>query len=151
MTPADLAALHRAAFLQDRSWSAEEFASLLASPFVTLHDAPHGFALTRTVAGESELLTLAVDPAHQGQGIGRALLRRWIAAAAPDAQIAFLEVASDNTAAVPLYLSEGFTEVARRGAYYLRKNAAAADAIVMQRALTLGHTLDSSPLSSESG
>ena len=32
-------------------------------------------------------------------------MRRWLSAAAPDAQIAFLEVASDNTAAVPLYLS----------------------------------------------
>ena len=35
---------------------------------------PAGFALTRAVADEAELLLLAVSPARRGAGVGRALL-----------------------------------------------------------------------------
>ncbi|MDF1729040.1 MAG: ribosomal-protein-alanine acetyltransferase, partial [Sulfitobacter sp.] len=69
MKPADLARLHAAAFTRERPWAAAEFAALLENRHTALLTRPHGFALTRTVAGESELLTLAVDPAHQRQGI----------------------------------------------------------------------------------
>ena len=96
MTPAALAALHAAAFTQDRPWQEAEFASLLDSPFMQLFTRPGGFALTRTIAGESELLTLAVDPARQRQGLGRALLHDWLAALPADCDSAFLEVAADN-------------------------------------------------------
>lgn len=138
MTPQQLAALHLAAFKTERPWSASEFASLQASPYVAVFTAPFGFALSRTVAGESELLTLAVDPAHQRQGVGRLLTQTWLAAISDVASEAFLEVANDNTAALALYLSMGFAEIARRPAYYARKNAAFADAIVLRRAITIG-------------
>jgi ribosomal-protein-alanine N-acetyltransferase len=136
MTPERMADLHRAAFQSERPWSATEFHDLLASKFVrSIHDV-NGFALTRTVAGESELLTLAVDPVFQRQGIGRLLTLAWLDSIADNAQSAFLEVAADNVAARALYTSFGFAEVAKRSAYYARKNAAAADAIVMRRDLT---------------
>lgn len=136
MTPERMADLHRAAFQSERPWSATEFHDLLASKFArSFHDA-NGFALTRTVAGESELLTLAVDPVFQRQGIGRLLTMAWLDSIADNAQSAFLEVAADNVAARALYTSFGFAEVAKRSAYYARKNAAAADAIVMRRDLT---------------
>ncbi len=136
MTPAQLAALHNIAFQTDRPWSAAEFADLIQSTFVHIIPHAHGFALTRTVAGESELLTLAVDPAFQRQGIGHALTRAWLEAIADTAQSAFLEVAADNVGARALYAKLGFDVVATRPVYYTRKNAAHVDAIVMRRDLT---------------
>lgn len=137
MTPDALAALHKAAFSRERPWSAAEFASLIDQPHVTVCADPHGFALVRTVAGETELLTLAVDPAHQRQGVGRQLTQDWLRRC--DAQTAFLEVAADNTPAIALYESLGFAQAGRRAAYYARKKGADADAIVMRRGLPLGN------------
>jgi ribosomal-protein-alanine N-acetyltransferase len=136
MTPERMAVLHRAAFLSERPWSATEFRDLLTNKFVQSYHDVNGFALARTVAGESELLTLAVDPLSQRQGIGRLLTLAWLDSITDNTESAFLEVAADNDAARALYASLGFTEVARRSAYYARKNATAADAIVMRRDLT---------------
>ncbi len=91
-----LAALHQAAFTIDRPWSAPEFTELLDNSFTSLISHPHGFALIRTLAGETELLTLAVDPAHQRQGIAQRLLTQWLKDAQSRAERAFLEVAADN-------------------------------------------------------
>lgn len=143
MTPDALAALHRAAFVQSRAWTAAEFSDLLAQRFTALTLRPHGFALSRTLAGESELLAIAVHPSQQGNGIGRALIRQWLTETAATAQTALLEVAADNTAALHLYATEGFTEIACRPAYYPRKNAAAVDAIVMHRPVTFGQVPNS--------
>ncbi|NUH65050.1 GNAT family N-acetyltransferase [Sulfitobacter sp. S0837] len=140
MTPTELAALHAAAFTRDRPWGVDEFASLRDSPFVELYTRPGGFALTRTIAGESELLTLAVDPAQQRQGLGRGLVQDWITALPPDTTHAFLEVAADNAPARALYLSMGFAQVATRRAYYARASGPAVDACIMRRDLTYGHT-----------
>lgn len=151
MTPERLEALHRAAFISERPWTAAEFAELLNGRFVHLYPHAHGFALSRTVAGESELLTLAVHPDFQGQGIGRALTKEWLAGLRGSAQTAFLEVAADNAAATNLYTTEGFTEIGRRAGYYARKNAAAADAIVMQRVVPLDKNTESTTQTRESG
>tara|TARA_R110000787_G_scaffold27012_5_gene75238 strand:+ start:834 stop:1307 length:474 start_codon:yes stop_codon:yes gene_type:complete len=150
MTADDMAALHARAFDQDRAWRAAEFSDLLRSPFVQAHTHTYGFALTRTVAGEAELLTLAVDPRHQRQGIARALLSRWLNDAAEIAQTAFLEVAADNTGAIALYLDLGFVTIASRAAYYARKNGTVADALILQRPLPHSHGADSIPFPSES-
>ena len=136
MTPHALADLHHAAFTRDRGWSADEFAGLLDSPHVQLLQHPGGFALVRTVAGESELLTLAVDPAHQRQGLGHLLLQDWMKAIRDQAETAFLEVASDNDVARRLYARCGFAVIATRPAYYARTSGPAADALIMSRALT---------------
>lgn len=134
----DLARLHRAAFTVSRPWSAAEIADLLKSPHVTLFTDPHGFAMTRLVAGEAELLTVAVDPVHHRKGIAEALLREWLQTLAGRAETAFLEVAADNTAAHMLYAKLGFTEVARRAGYYARPGAFSVDAVIMRVALTKG-------------
>ena len=134
MTPAALAALHRAAFVHERPWSADEFATLLDSPHCHLAPAPQGFALWRAMAGEAELLTIAVHPEHQGRGVGASLMRGWMAQAAPLAETAFLEVAGDNGAACGLYARFGFVVVARRADYYRRADTRA-DALVMRAPL----------------
>ncbi len=149
MTPQELADLHASAFVEGRPWTAAEFANLLGSAHVRLLTRPGGFALTRTVAGESELLTIAVDPECQRQGIARALMEQWLGECGPD--IAFLEVAADNRAARALYADFRFREVGRRQSYYVRKNAPSVDALVLRRDLTLGQEDDSRPDRSESG
>ncbi|MGH3616114.1 MAG: ribosomal protein S18-alanine N-acetyltransferase [Pseudonocardia sp.] len=78
---------------------------------------------------EAEVHTIGVDPAYQGRGIGRALLRGLLAVAdAKDATV-FLEVRTDNDAARALYEAEGFTVVGLRHHYY----ASGADAHTMRR------------------
>ena len=68
------------------------------------------------------------------RGIGRALLRRFLAdAAALGADQCFLEVRVSNIAAIGLYSAEGFVPVARRAGYYpaARTGDAREDALVL--------------------
>ena len=136
MTPADLARIHAAAFAPERGWTAAEFADLLAQTHTQLFARSDGFALTRTIAGETELLTLAVDPAAQGRGTARGLLTDWLAQTRAEADTAFLEVAADNVRARHLYTALGFTVSGVRKGYYARGASAAADAVLMTRAST---------------
>jgi ribosomal-protein-alanine N-acetyltransferase len=138
MTPAQMAQIHHDAFAPERGWSAAEFADLLAQPHTTALSASGGFALTRTVADESELLTLAVAPAQRRRGIAAELLERWITAAQAQADSAFLEVAADNAAALALYSKHGFVQNGRRKDYYARAGTKPVDALLMTRALTRG-------------
>jgi ribosomal-protein-alanine N-acetyltransferase len=77
---------------------------------------------------EYEIHTIGVDPAYQGQGIGRGMLRRLFEYA--DNATVFLEVRTDNAAAIALYESEGFTKVGVRKRYY---RISGADAYTMKR------------------
>lgn len=131
-TPQDvpaLAALHAQAFTAP--WGEAEIGVLLDGPggFALLDDG--GFILCRAIAGEAEILTLAVAPTARRSGKGRALVEAAASLAIQTgAQSFFLEVAEDNAAAVALYRAAGFAEVGRRRAYYGQ-----IDAIVMRRAL----------------
>jgi ribosomal-protein-alanine N-acetyltransferase len=134
MTPAQLSQLHADAFQQVRPWSTAEFTDLLSHPSTYLFAHTQAFALVRVIADEAELLTIAVHPNTQGQGIGRALMCDWMQGIA--ASEAFLEVAQDNIVAISLYKSCGFAEVGRRKGYYGRKDAPNVNAIVMRHAFT---------------
>ncbi len=138
MTTAEqLAKRHARAFAgQSRPWSASEFETLLANKHVHLTDLSHGFAVTRTVAGETEILTIATDPDHRRQGIGRRLLRS-LEAEARDLQSAqiFLEVSEKNTPARALYTAAGYEETARRKAYYQSPDGTRADALILSKPL----------------
>ena len=138
MTPEQMAQIHAAAFTDARSWTAAEFNILSAQPFVTVFTAKGGLALTRTLAGESELLTLAVHPDHQRRGVARGLIADWIAAVQSHAETAFLEVAEDNDPALALYLSEGFAKTGLRKGYYARRDGPAINAVLMSRGLPQG-------------
>lgn len=70
-------------------------------------------------AGEAELLRMAVDPAHRGQGWGRTLLeacQRELEAAG--LTHLFLEVRVSNAAAIRLYGACGWRRCGLRPAYY---------------------------------
>jgi ribosomal-protein-alanine N-acetyltransferase len=138
-----LADLHDRAF--DRPWSAEEFETLLKGPgaFAVAGRGGRsgrgpkakGFILCRAVAGEAEILTIAVDPAARRRGWGAALVEMAAGVAREAAAFElFLEVAADNVAAIKLYETTGFERVGLRKGYYPHPDGAK-DAVVMRRVL----------------
>ncbi len=135
---AALAELHAAAF--DEPWPADDilrFAEGRGGFALAVEDggALVGFILCRLIAGEAEVLTLAVRPAARRRGIARALLEAALGLAQPTAETMFLEVAADNPGAVALYEGAGFETVGRRAGYYGRAGGGSVDAIVMRRTL----------------
>jgi ribosomal-protein-alanine N-acetyltransferase len=96
-----------------------------------------GFLLGRAVAGEAELLTLAVAPEARRRGLGRKLVARFLyQARLRGAESAFLEVAADHAAACALYHQAGFATVGRRRGYYPVPGEPALDALVLRRVLS---------------
>jgi ribosomal-protein-alanine N-acetyltransferase len=73
-----------------------------------------GFALYRLVAGEGELLNLAVDPKQRRSGVGRELLEHLFGMV----DVWHLEVRESNAGAISLYQATGFVQVGRRTGYY---------------------------------
>jgi ribosomal-protein-alanine N-acetyltransferase len=85
-------------------------------------------------AGESaDVMTIAVAPAAQGQGLGAVLLH-WLIAQAQraGAQHLMLEVRADNRVAQRLYTATGFATVSVRRKYYQPGDV---DALVMRMPL----------------
>lgn len=77
---------------------------------------PAGFLVSRTpVAGECEILNLAVAPEHRRKGVARSLLR---ALCAGFRGTLYLEVRASNEAAQHFYKSFGFDRVTIRPEYY---------------------------------
>ena len=124
-------------------WSKGEVADLIVSPSTLAAAALdpvdgrlRGFILSRLAADEAEILTIAVEAASQGKGVGRALLSENLRQAAnAGAKAMFLEVAKDNAPALALYGRFGFVKVGERAGYYRRKDGARAAAVVMRKAL----------------
>jgi ribosomal-protein-alanine N-acetyltransferase len=145
VTPADaeaLAAVHAEGF--DPPWRAEAICEVLAGPgafgFAVRDEvgAALGFILARAIAGEAEVLTIAVRRALRRQGLARALLAAATACAeATHTEAMFLEVAADNAAAIAFYAAAGFVRVGVRPGYYPRADGPV-DALVMRRDLNTG-------------
>lgn len=78
-----------------------------------------GFLVARAVAGEMEILNLAVDTAVRRRGIGRTLLREALSWASQNGVMrVFLEVRSLNVAAREFYQAQGFASLGIRKDYY---------------------------------
>jgi ribosomal-protein-alanine N-acetyltransferase len=133
-----LAQVHAEAF--EAPWTASDILRFAEDPggFALADETETGmtgFILCRVMAGEAEILTLAVRPEHRRRGVARDLVEAAAALAGLTAGSVFLEVADDNAAGLALYAGAGFTPVGRRAGYYARSGAPAVDAIVMRRAL----------------
>ena len=137
MTPEALAALHARCFRAPPPWSAADFARFTADPLAfLLVEGDAGFLLGRAVAGEAELLTLAVAPEAGRRGLGRQLVARFLyQARLRSAETAFLEVSAENPAAIALYESAGFQGAGLRRGYYADPQGRRIDALVLSRAL----------------
>jgi len=136
-----MAKAHASGF--ETPWPPEAFIELLASPGVFALAAVDrdlvGLILMRAIAGEAEVLTLAVEPPHRRRGVATTLLQAGLTqAVARGAQEAFLEVAADNPGALALYRAAGFESAGHRAGYYHRTAGPAVDALVLRRTLNEG-------------
>ena len=141
LTPADAdrcAELEAQLFVGDDPWPAVAFNRELASThnrYVCARSVDGllvGYAgisrLGRRPPFEYEVHTIGVDPAYQGQGIGRRLLNELLDFAGDG--VVYLEVRTDNAAAIALYRSVGFDQIGLRRHYY---RISGADAYTMLR------------------
>lgn len=131
-----MAALHGLCFVTPKPWPAAEFESLLSDPLVFALAEAEGLLIGRAVAGEAELLTIAVAPQARRRGVGAELVARFLyQARLRGAEEAFLEVAAGNLAALTLYRAHGFSEAGRRRGYYRHPDGRAEDALILRRSL----------------
>lgn len=122
------------------AWTRSQCLGILAMPGVWLtlarvDDAVVGFALSRAIMDEAELLLIAVDPAARRRGVGAALLRSVIAECTGRGIARMhLEVRANNPA-LSLYAAHGFERVGVRRNYYRNRAGAAFDAHTYARDL----------------
>ena len=143
MSKADLPrimALEQKLFPED-AWTPEMFAGEFAQPLsrrlylvAEEGDTLIGYAGMMFGGGsQADVVTLAVDPAHWGQGTGTALLCALVDEAGRRGYTeVLLEVREDNPRARRLYLRHGFTEIGIRRGYY---QPSGVDAVVMRKVL----------------
>jgi len=136
VTPEQMAALHARVMTTPRPWTADEFRALLASANVFAVGSAKGLAVGRAVFEEAELLTLAVDPDHRRQAIGRGCLADFEEIAGRrGARHAHLEVAADNAPAIALYEGAGYVRSGLRRGYYSTPDGRRVDALVYRKIL----------------
>lgn len=140
------AELENALFPGDDPWSQAVFEQEICSPhtrYVAVDYAAEETAAALLVgyggigrlgpmeAPEYEIHTVGVAPDHQGRGLGRRIMEQLVAVADAQPGEIFLEVRTDNTPALRLYLSLGFRILGTRPHYY---QPSGADAYTMCRA-----------------
>jgi ribosomal-protein-alanine N-acetyltransferase len=141
MTDADLPRIHRIELASyDYPWSPGNFAdSLKAGYSMWVREADGeiiGYYVMTAAAGEAHLLNLTIAPSWRRHGLGRDLLEHCVVRAADHkAADLFLEVRTSNAAAIALYRSSGFVDLAVRRGYYPAREGRE-DALIMRKALT---------------
>ncbi len=133
--------LHMRCF--DDPWSAISFRGLLLdTSILTLGVELNGelvaFAMAQTIAGESDILTVATAPEHRRKGLGATLISAFINRLGERGVSRItLDVAEDNAPARALYRGFGFTEDGRRPRYYTAGRDVPVDAVLMSRKMGL--------------
>ena len=138
---ATLAEIHASAFA--RAWSGLEFEGMLADDHITADGLflgrrlePVGFALSRRVGDEAEVLSVAIAPELRGRNCARPLLTGHLdTLARRGVRTVHLEVEEGNARALALYKRAGFREIGRRVGYYLKPDGSRAAALTMSRSL----------------
>lgn len=116
MTPEEMAVLPPPVSQRPGPGRRRKSRDTLASPYCFVLTEPQGFLIGRAVAGEAELITLAVDPAARQRGTRRAASGRISGQARTrGAESAFLEVSAANLPAQSLYARKGFDQKANAG------------------------------------
>ncbi|WP_342319060.1 ribosomal protein S18-alanine N-acetyltransferase [Corynebacterium mayonis] len=135
-----VAEIEQVLFKGDGPWSREVFVTQFAQPYTFYVGAFDEKGTLLGYAGvamlgpksdpEFEVHTIGVDPVHQGKGVGRALLGQLVYAADLLDGPMFLEVRTDNVAAIAMYETFGFVPTGVRKNYY---QPSGADAYSMMR------------------
>jgi [ribosomal protein S18]-alanine N-acetyltransferase len=139
LTPSDahsLSQLHRECFSD--GWSEGTFSGFLNDSSSCGYKTTDsngtitGFILARTIAQESEILTIAVRSTHQNQGLGTRLVAA-LQELVEESQVTkiHLEVAMNNPAAISLYTKSGFEKTGFRPDYYHLPPASPVSALIM--------------------
>ena len=98
---------------------------------------PCGFVMSRLVLDEAEILTICIDAAQRGAGLGRMLLaQHQINVSRRGISQLFLEVDASNAPALALYRRFGFTQVGTRPGYYPKPDGSRAMALILRRELS---------------
>ena len=135
ISAASLSSVHQSAF--SHGWSEQDFTSMLEvrgtrAFSAEINSQVVGITLTRTIADQCELLTIAINPTWRKHGAAAKLLRSaQDDATAHGATTMFLEVAHTNQAAMQLYAKAGFVKTGLRKGYYSNGD----DAVLMARRL----------------
>ena len=122
------------------AWTAVQCLSTLAMPGGQLLIAKSdgevvGFALSRGVIDEEELLLIGALPSARRQGVGRQLIASLKQACAVlGRSTLFLEVRDGNNA-YAFYVSMGFESIGRRPGYYKSNHGSRSDSLTMALAL----------------
>jgi ribosomal-protein-alanine N-acetyltransferase len=122
------------------AWNSAQCLGILGLPGVWLTIArrgpePIGFALSRIVFDEAELLLLGVRPAFRHQGVGQALLDHMMETAGTlGASRVHLEVREGNDA-LRLYEAASFSQIGRRRGYYRGRDGQLFDALTLASSL----------------
>jgi ribosomal-protein-alanine N-acetyltransferase len=141
MTEADLPRIHRIELASyEYPWSPGNFAdSLNAGYSMWVREADGeiiGYYVMMAAAGEAHLLNLTIAPIWRRHGLGRDLLEHCMACARDHrADTLFLEVRTSNTAAIGLYHSSGFIDLAMRRGYYPAREGRE-DALILKKDLS---------------
>ena len=107
-------------------WSLQSITAELSNPLAlwlvaVLDGKVVGYIGSQTVLDEADMMNLAVVAEYRGRGVGRLLAEALITALRDNGvRCITLEVRDSNEAAVGLYSSLGFTEIARRPNYYIK-------------------------------
>ena len=132
-----LASIHASAFA--RPWDADEFEAFLTDRairidglFLGRDGLPSGFVVSRAVADEAEILSLALARSARGRGASRTLLTQHLQTLAhAGIALVHLEVEEGNDPALALYRRSGFEPSGRRPGYYARPDGTRAAALSM--------------------
>jgi len=122
-------------------WTLGNFRDALAAGYLAQAGEREGrivaYGVLMLAPGEAQVLNVSVVPDARREGLGRALLERFMRDAAQrGAEQIFLEVRVGNAPAIGLYGSAGFVAVGRRTAYYpADPGGTHEDALVLRRAL----------------
>jgi ribosomal-protein-alanine N-acetyltransferase len=141
MGEADLSRIHRIELASyEHPWSLGNFADSLSAGYsMWVREAEGeviGFYAMLAAVGEAHLLNLTIAPLWRRHGLGRDLLEHCMAGACDHrAESLFLEVRTSNTAAIALYRSSGFVDLAVRRGYYPARDGRE-DALIMKKDLS---------------
>lgn len=122
------------------AWTEAQCAGILGMPGCSLLLACDGgtlagFAMLRSVLGESELLLIAVSPRYRRRRIGAALLKHATTVGRMTGIGALHLEVRDGNPALELYRTFDFVQVGRRAGYYRGRTGKVFDALTFKLSL----------------